>query len=1347
MIYTSGSTGRPKGTVNTHGGIVNRLLWMQEQYGLTAEDRVLQKTPLSFDVSVWELFWPLIAGARLVVARPGGHQDPGYLARTIVAAAVTTIHFVPPMLRVFLEAPGVERCRSLRRVVCSGEALPRDLALRFQQRLGAGLYNLYGPTEAAVDVTHWTCGEERGAAVPIGRPVANTWIRLLDGGSRPVPVGVPGELHIGGVQLARGYLARPDLTAEKFVPDPFAAEPGSRLYRTADLARYLPDGSIDFLGRLDHQVKVRGFRIELGEIEAALLSHPAVREAVVLARPGSETHGADLVAYVTARQDRETPSLAELREALGRSLPEHMLPAALVALEAMPLTPNGKLDRQALARIGPRDAIAPAGERVAPRTGLERFLAGLWRELLHATREPEPGVHDNFFELGGNSISGAILVNRLQQALGEIVHVVTIFDRPTIAGLASFLSAEYPRAVARLSGEGVRIEAAEPGGVRQVDETVLREVDRRLRKLPPLSAALVARPKNPPAVFILSPPRSGSTLLRVMLGGHPRLFAPPELELLSCDTMAERREVFAGRDAFRMEGLVRAVMEARHCGPQEALELVADCEREGLTTREMYGRLQGWIGERGLVDKTPTYAFDPEALRRAELGFDTPRYLHLVRHPLGTVLSFEEARIDQIFFQAEHPFTRRELAEALWVLAQRNTLRFLEDVPAERQHRVIFEDLVHEPEATLRGICAFLGLDYHPATAVPYAGKASRMTDGLYAESRMLGDVKFHQHAQVEAGVAGRWRQAYGEESLGEPARELAARLGYEPAVESWTFIPRSALAPGAPAPLSSAQERLWFLDQLEPGEATYNIPAAVRIQGPLRPAVLAAGLNEIVRRQGSLRTTFGTVERRPVQRIAPELRLDLPVIDLAALPPASRLTVALELAATAARRPFDLAAGPLLLANLLRLEDGDHIVLLTLHHIVSDGWSMGVLIRELAVLYGALASGGSSPLPELPLQYADYAGWQRSWLKSDRLAGQIDYWRGLLAGLPTLQLPTDRPRPPVQTYRGATRRLSLPAGLRDELERLARREGASLFMVLAAAFAVLLARITGQRNLAIGTPVANRNRREVEDLIGFFVNTLVIRTALQEETTLRELLAGVREVVLGALANQDVPFERLVEEMQPRRDLSYSPLFQALFALQNPSPDTLTLPGLELEILDQDTGTAKYDLSVLMAERAGGLLASFEYATDLFDAVSVERMAGHFRALLAGAAALPDQPVSLLPLLTPGETQQLLVEWNDTAAPVEADLCAHELFEAQVRRAPERTAIGCGGEVLSYGELEARANRLAHHLRSLGAGPEALVGLCVERSPAMVVAMLGILKAGGAYVPLDPATLPSGRR
>jgi len=1468
VIYTSGSTGRPKGAMNTHRAIVNRLRWMQEEHRLTAADTVLQKTPFSFDVSVWELFWPLLTGARLVMARPGGHLDSAYLARTILARRVTTLHFVPSMLQVFLGDPAAALCTPLVRIIASGEALPADLAQLCAATLeGAALYNLYGPTEAAVDVTSWPLarGHGRGGGVPIGRPVANTSITLLDRGDSRVPVGVAGELGIGGVQLARGYLARPDLSAERFTPDP-VGPPGARLYRTGDLARFLPDGAVEFLGRLDHQVKVRGLRIELGEVEAALAAQPAVREAVVVARAeaGREAIGAvNLVAYVTAADSAAPPGLEEMRAALGRRLPEYMLPGALVVLAALPLTASGKVDRRAL----PAPRPAAAVRRVAPRNPLEVWLHALWSEMLGTA---ELGVEDDFFALGGNSITGAIFINRLQEELAEIVHVVALFDAPTVARLAAYLAADYPQAVMRRvgwqgsggagDGGGRPPESAAAVDAAAADAEDLAAVRQRIRVLPPWPAGAAAPPRNRRAVFVLSPPRSGSTLLRVMLGGHPRIFAPPELELLGFNTLAERRQAFSGRDRFRLEGLTRAVMEARGCGGEEADALLTGLADEGLPAEAMYGLLQDWIGERLLVDKTPTYAWDAATLRRAEESFAAPLFIHLTRHPYGMIRSFEEARIDQIFLRdspadamrlpAARQASRRRLAELLWLLAHDNAMDFLAGLPPERQRRLRFEDLVRDPAGELRRLCELLEMDFVPAMADPYQPGGGRMTDGVHAESRMLGDVKFHAHGAVDAAAAERWREWLdGADFLGGAARALAARLGYEvaPALAvaavaastgnagkgeagSLQAIPRLGTPPPAPVPLSFSQERLWFLDQLNPGSATYNIPAALRLRGRLDVAALAASLAAVVRRHAVLRTTYAAAGGRPLQVVAawvPDAAPALPLADLTGggglaggFPAAAAGPSAAALAAEAARRvqaeaerPFDLARGPMLRALLLRLGPEEHVAVLTMHHIASDGWSMGVLLREVAALYGAAREGRPSPLPAPDLQFADFAVWQRGWLAGGRQQDEIGYWRERLAGVPALDLPSDRPRPAVQTFRGGSRGVTIGRPAAAALAELSRRLGATLFMTALSAFMALLARYSGQLDIAVGTPHAGRDRRELEGLVGFFVNTLVVRADLDGVGGFAALAGRVRAAALGAFGHHQVPFEKVVEELQPQRDLARPPLFQVMFILQNAPQDALALPGLAVALEPFPATTAKFELTLALGESGGELHGTLEHNRDLFDPATAERLAGHFAALLAAAAAAPEAPLGDLPMLSAAQRWQLLGEWNDVASVASvADVAAvadvasvadaagiedgaaaaelggaaetagiadvassgegsarplrplrslrslrplrplrlaagggppilaHELFAAQAAAHPGALAVTQGEAGLTYAELAAAANRLARRLRRLGAGPESLVGLLVERGPEMVVAVLAVLEAGAAYVPLDAA-------
>jgi amino acid adenylation domain-containing protein len=994
VIYTSGSTGQPKGAMNTHRGICNRLLWMQDAYRLTAADTVLQKTPCSFDVSVWEFFWPLLAGARLVLARPGGHRDPAYLAQLIQSARVSVCHFVPSMLEAFLRTPGLEEsCASLRDVVCSGEALSYALQERFFTRLGARLHNLYGPTEAAVDVTAWACRRGDGhRVVPIGRPIANTRLHVLDRQLQEVPVGVPGELYIGSVGLARGYHNRPELTAERFVEHPQLG----RLYRTGDVGRWQAEGVIEYLGRQDRQVKVRGCRVELGEVEAALREHLAVGEGAVVARedvPGDVR----LVAYVVPREVEAAAPAEALREHLKGKLPEYMVPSAFVTLEALPLSPNGKLDHHALP--APEQALlGPGGSPVAPRGPVEEAVAAVWAEVLGVERV---GIHDNFFDLGGHSLLATRVVARLREIFLTEVPLQSLFENPTVSALAE------------------------------------------------------------------------------------------------------------------------------------------DVER------------------------------------------------------------------------------RRGAGE---------------------------------------------GLEVPPLLPVPRDGEL----------------------------------------------------------------------------PLSFAQQRLWFLDQWEPGNPQYNIAAAMHLTGPLDPAALEQSLREIIRRHEVLRTAFATVAGRPVPVIAPEPDLTLPVIDLSDLAANERQAAVGRRAEAEARTPFDLADGPLLRATLLRLAPEEHVALVVMHHIVGDGWSIGVLNREVAALYAAYLAGQTSPLPELPVQYADYAAWQCGWLCGAALENQLAYWRDRLAGAPAaLDVPADRPRPPTPSHCGAAVRFDLPA-VAGRVRALARREGCTPFMVLLAAFQALLHRYTGQEDLCVGTPVAGRGRREVEGLIGFFVNTLVLRGDLSGDPTFAELLGRVRETCLGAYAHQDLPFERLVEELRPERDSSRSPLFQVMFVLQNAPQEALELPGLTVTPWDVDSGTSKFDLTLRLTERDGELRGELEYSTELFEDETAARLTEHLRTLLEAACTNPSLPVSRLPLLTDTEHDRLR-QWNSTAVDYAQPHLLHRLIEQQARRTPQTEAVRCEDQALSYADLDRHANRLAHCLSRLGVGPDVPVAVCLERSVQLPVALLGTLKAGGCYVPLDP--------
>jgi len=571
----------------------------------------------------------------------------------------------------------------------------------------------------------------------------------------------------------------------------------------------------------------------------------------------------------------------------------------------------------------------------------------------------------------------------------------------------------------------------------------------------------------------------------------------------------------------------------------------------------------------------------------------------------------------------------------------------------------------------------------------------------------------------------------------------------------SFASIPLRPTARKRFSSLSFAQQRLWFLNQLAPENPFYNVPAAVRLSGQLNLFALEQAFNVIASRHEALRTTFISVEGQPAQAIAHKLNLPLAVTDLQAIPVTEREAIAQRLATEEAQQPFDLTTGPLLRVKLLKLHETEYVLLLTLHHIISDGWSIGVLIRELGLHYTALIEGHPASLPELPIQYVDFAHWQREWLQGEVMESQLTYWRQQLKDVPVLNLPLDHPRPSVQTYRGAIELLELPQSSLEALEALSQQEGVSLFMTLLAAFQTLLYRYTGQEDIPVGSPIANRNHSQLEGLIGFFVNSLVLRSDLSGNPTFRELLARVREVALGAYAHQDLPFEKLVEELQPTRDLSQNPLFQVVFALQNAPMEHLELPGLALKPVKFDPGTTRFDLEFHLWERTQGLSGLWQaqsdglsgfvaYSTDLFDRATIIRMLGHFQMLLEGIVTNPETRLTDFSIMSAAERQQLLVEWNNTQAEY-ADACVHQLFEAQVERTPDALAVVFADEQLTYWALNQRANQLAHYLQQLGVGPEVLVGLCVDRSLEVVVGVLGILKAGGTYVPLDPE-YPSDR-
>ena len=790
VIYTSGSTGQPKGAGVYHGGFLNLLHWFTKTFEITEKDRALLMSSLSFDLTQKNLYATLIRGGELHLP-PGARYDPGQIAQIISEQRVTLVNCTPSAFYPLVEhggAPGHERLSSLRVALLGGEPIPIP---RLRQWLESDachceMANTYGPTECTDICAFYRMNRQSMNAysfVPIGRPIFNTKLVVLDDELRICPPGIPGELCVAGEGVGAGYINDPELTAAKFIPNPFSELSGERIYQTGDLVRCLVDGNIEFMGRKDHQIKLRGFRIELPEIEKILSGHASIREAVVVVWPlGPSANGAEdqrLVAYFVARSS-PAPEPAELQAYLRSRLPEYMVPTVIVPLDRMPLSPNGKVDRRALPSPT-RQRPALAQPCVAPRNELERWLAGMWREMLNLD---SVGIQDRFFELGGNSLQAAVFINKIQQELGEWVYVVALFDAPSIAEFGAFLRANYPKALARrfpteVSDAGVETQPIIKG-TRKIDGAMIARMQECVPKLEPRELQGETPLKCERAIFVLAPPRSGTTLLRVMLAGHPDLFAAPELQLLGFHTLQERKAALSGKFAIWLEGVLRVIVELKGCDPEEAKHIMEEYERQELTTKRFYGLIQNWIAPRILVDKTPAYALDIAAMRKAEHDFAGALYIHLVRHPYAAIRSFESYHMDQVQFLRDHDFSPRDLGELVWTVSHQNILEFLEAVSLTRQYRMRFEDLTREPRIVMEGMCERFGLKFHPDLLEPYKNKERKMTDGLYDASTPMGDRKFLAYGAIDPKVADTWRTVAADDFLGDVTWDVAGRLGYE---------------------------------------------------------------------------------------------------------------------------------------------------------------------------------------------------------------------------------------------------------------------------------------------------------------------------------------------------------------------------------------------------------------------------------------------------------------------------------------------------------------------------------------------------------------------------------------
>ena len=1424
VIYTSGSTGRPKGVMIDHRGICNRLFWMQDVYRLTPADRVLQKTPFSFDVSVWEFFWPLWFGARLVMAKAKGHQDSAYLANVIAEQKITTLHFVPSMLRLFLEEKGLETCRSVRRVICSGEDLSHELQQRFFARLDSELHNLYGPTEASVDVTYWPCQREsRRHFVPIGRPVANTQIYILDPQLNPVPLGISGEIYIGGVQLARGYLNRADLTAERFIPDPFSQEPGGRLYGTGDMGRCLSDGNIQFLGRIDHQVKIRGFRIELGEIEAVLRQDPAVQEAVVTARedspgdrrlvayvvPGRQIGGQTVETLSTGLQEKQVSNWEALFDETFKEAPQPEDPATNTA------GVNSSYTNEPLPPLESRDWVEHAAKRILslkPNRVLD-IGCGLGRMLFR--------VAPSCSRYWGTDVSQGALdyveghLDLVRDKLGEIKLIrvraddfseipKSHFDTVVINGVIQYFP-HIDYLVKVLQGA---VNAVEPGGVIFVGD---------VRSLPLLEAfhlsvdlhqasddlptdvlwQRVKRNITQEEELVIDPAFFHAIRRHLSRIGHvevllKRGWAQNELTRFRYDAIlyVEPKEQFyldtPWLDWAKEKLTLACVRERLLAGEPEALGIVRVPNARVLPELKAAASLARGDGPkkayelRNAIEAMRANALHPEVFWA--LGDELSYSVDITWSNAGGAEFFDVFLQRRVSSNGRRPsagFPEAALTPMAWRSYARNPI----EAKLNRALRSSLRSLIENKLPDYMMPSAFVILDALPLTP---SGKVDRQALPKPDPTRPdLQRAFVAPRTPVEEVLAKIWAQVLGLERVGVHDNffdlgghslsatqvisrirdsfhlELPLRTFFEsPTVNDLAgcieaarqHIPSPTCSPILPVRCekeclqSFSQERFWFLSQLEPDSPAYNNTYGFHLTGPLKVHALGQTLEEIVRRHEALRTTLSMRNGAPVQVIAEQWSVDLPIIDLTKWPKADLDGEVQRLFENEYRSPFNLSSDLMLRATLLRVRETEHVLFLTVHHLAFDHWSVEVLFRELSVIYKAFSAGSPSPLLELPIQYKHYAIWQRKVLRDAALENHLAYWKHQFDDAPPVfNLPSDRPRPNLQTSRGDRRALVLPNALSDALRALSQKAGVTLFMTLLAAFVTQLHRLTGQSDIVVGTPIAGRDRSETEDLIGLFLNTLALRTNLSGNPTFRELLTRVRDMALEAYDHRDLPFEKLVEELRPIRDLSHAPLFQVFFNMYNFEETTLDLDGFSVRPLKITEPASIFDLELGVRERENEVHLISTYSTDLFDATTIERMQGHLQTLLEGIVADPEQRISELPLLTQTERHQLLVEWNDTKDNYPTNKCSHQLFEEQVERTPEHVAVVFEDQRLTYRELNRRANHLAHYLQKLGVGPEVPVGICVERSLDMVVGLLAILKAGGAYVPMD-STHPKER-
>ena len=1170
IIYTSGSTGRPKGTALTHRMLTNLIEWHRST--LSSGARTLQFSSMSFDASLQEIFSAWCSGGRLLVLSEETRMDVSALADFIVENRVEKM-----ILPVVVLQQLAEDCHSkglipesLKEVITCGEQLQitKPIISLFEQMKDCTLHNHYGPSETHAATAYTLTGPPSSwAALPsIGSPISNVQVYLLDEWMQVVPTGVPGELYIGGVGLARGYVNGPKITAEKFIPDPFSDEPGARLYKTGDLARYQSDGNIDFIGRIDHQVKLRGYRIEPGEIEAVLTEHPDIREAVVLAQ-GRESGEKRLVGYV---------------------VPDPLRAPVVNGHKRIPL-PNG----MAIAYVNKNEVDAIYEE--------------IFQDLAHTLYGITIEEGDCIFDVGAN----IGLFTLFASTHCDDISIYAFEPNPVVC--------ELLRVNSNLYGTNVKVYEC---GLSNQDKT----------------AEFTYYPRASVWSGFYADPLEDENYFRTAVMNQQVAEAIEHMDelmdgrfegqLFTCK-LRRLSDVIRENNVERIDLLKIDVERAE----MDVLEGIDDehwknIRQVVIEVHDIHGRLENvcmllasrgyelFVDQERLLKHTDMYHV--YAMRSPDTIGSNGKKSHFNRRPsvkYKPLMTVEELRgylkerlpdymVPSAFVMLEEiPLTRNGKVD-------RGAL------PVPDQNRPDLEGAYVAPRNPIEEVLAGIWADLLGLTRVGVYDNFFELGGHSLKGTQIMSRVRDSFHVEIPvrklfdtltvSGLAGCIKEARQEGLALPPPICRVERAGQ--------------------VPLSFAQQRLWFLSRLKTDTPFYNTPAAARFTGRLNVDALESSLSEITCRHEVLRTTFAVVDGYPVQVIAEPQPLRLPIIDLRAVPLEEREAVASRLVFEEARVPFDLERGPVLRATLLKLAEQEHILLLTMHHIVSDNWSMGVFISEAVALYKAFSQGETSPLADLDIQYADFAIWQREWMQEESLGAQLNYWKQQMAGAPeVVELPLDRPRQAVQAFKGASEPINLPTSLSGALRALSRREGVTLFMTLLAAFKSLLFRYAGQTDIIVGTPIANRRWAEIEGLIGFFANALALRTNLSGNPTFRELLARVREVTLDAYANQDLPFEKLVEELQPERKLSHTPLFQVVFTLQNAPMPPARLPDLVISPVEVESGTSMFDLILGMIDSEDELTGLLVYNSDLFDSATIKQMVEHFKSLLENIVGFPE--------------------------------------------------------------------------------------------------------------------------